>query len=278
MATAWKRTGLTTNVFRRVCIQTPAFASVDRRLRETGTFAVNKHSTGRGRSIRTPHFDEGILQRYDKNPSTNTRAGGHAVGVNRRLLWNVEGEQNFRSFHRQKVQALLGPNDHLRRDQFVRWFVHQNTEKSDFPAMLLFTNETCFTREGIFNSHNDHVREEANPVLYLYGHQQRLVVDVWAGTVSYFLTVPNLLPRRLKAQIYRGFLEEKLPEILEENPGSQEKHVVPAQQGCGSLCTSDPTASHRHLQLSLDWAGRTCGLASQVTGPHTNELLPMGQY
>ena len=32
---------------------------------------------------------------------------------------------------------------------------------------------------------------------------------------------------------------------------------------------------HRHLQLSLDWMGQANGLASQITGPHTNGLLPM---
>jgi len=37
------------------------FASVDRHLRETGTFAVNRPSRGRGRSVRTPQFNENVL-------------------------------------------------------------------------------------------------------------------------------------------------------------------------------------------------------------------------
>jgi len=36
--------------------------------------------------------------------------------------------------------------------------------------------------------------------------------------------------------------------------------------------------SHRHLQQSLDCAWRTNGLASQVTGNHTNGILPIGPH
>jgi hypothetical protein len=44
----------------------------------------------------------------------------------------------------------------------------------------------------------------------------------------------------------------------------------------GSLCTSGLRTSNRHLQL--DWTGRSCGLASQVTEPHINGLLTMRPY
>jgi hypothetical protein len=37
---------------------------------------------------------------------------------------------------------------------------------------------------------------------------------------------------------------------------SQEKHVVPAQWGYSSHCTSGPKTSHLHLQRSLGWTGR----------------------
>ena len=39
---------------------------------------------------------------------------------------------------------------------------------------------------------------------------------------------------------------------------------------------SSSVTTHRNLQLTLDWTGRPNGLASKVTGPHTNGLLPMG--
>ena len=95
-----------------VCPDYRTFASAYRRLGETGTFAVNRTSTGQGQSVRTPQCDADVLQRFENNPSTSTRAVGQAVGVDR-LVWKVVRQQQLHSFHRQKVQAL-GPNDYLR--------------------------------------------------------------------------------------------------------------------------------------------------------------------
>jgi hypothetical protein len=108
------------------------------------------------------------------------------VGVDHHLVWNVVHEQ-----HQQNVQALLGHNDYLHQDQFVHWFVHQSTQKPDFPAMVLFIDEACFTSEGIFHNHNSHVWAEANPhAASAHCHQQRFVVHVWAGIVNDFLIWP----------------------------------------------------------------------------------------
>jgi hypothetical protein len=86
---------------------------------------------------------------------------------------------------------------------------------------------------------------------------------------------PYLLPRRLSIQIYRMFMEEKLPEMLEGIPlAFKEKHMEPARWDCHSLCTSGLRTSH-HLQQSLNWTGPASVLASQVSRPHTNGLLSM---
>jgi hypothetical protein len=110
------------------------------------------------------------------------------------------------------MQAVLGLSDYVRRDQFVRWFVHQYTEKPEFSAMVFFTDDACVTREGIFDSHNSHVWAEANPrAASAHCHyQQRFAVNVWAEIVNVFFIGPYLLPRRGSAHIYRVFLEEKL--------------------------------------------------------------------
>jgi hypothetical protein len=90
-----------------------------------------------------------------------------------------------------------------------------------------------------------------------------------------FLIGPYL-PRWLSAQIYQVFLEEKLLEMMEKIlPALRRNTVVPARQGCSSLCTSGLRTSHHHLQWSLDWKWRACGFVSQVTRPHTNTLLPV---
>lgn len=78
-------------------------------------------------------FDEDVLQRFfEKNPSSGTRAVGDAFGVDRRLVWNVVREQDVHPFHRQKLQAPLGPSDFLRRDKFIGLFTRVRRSPS-FP-------------------------------------------------------------------------------------------------------------------------------------------------
>ncbi|GFG28178.1 hypothetical protein Cfor_07830, partial [Coptotermes formosanus] len=57
---------------------------------------------------------------------------------------------------------------------------------------------------------------------------------------------------------------------------TQEKRVASARRGCGSCLISCSRTSHCNLQRSLDWKGRACGLAFQVTGLHIIGLVLMG--
>ena len=172
-----------------VCPDYRMYASVVCCLWETGTFAVNRHSTGQGQSVHMLQFYEGILKHFEKNPSTSTHVVGHAVGVDR-IVWNVVHEQ-----HQQNVQALLRHNIYRRQDQFVHWFVHQSTQKPNFPAMVLFVDEACFTREGIFNNHNSHIWAEGNPhAESAHCHQQCFVINIWAGIDMTFCFGLNCYP------------------------------------------------------------------------------------
>jgi hypothetical protein len=69
------------------------------------------------------------------------------------------------------VQAPLGPNEYLRRDQFIRWFVHQRTEKPNFSAMVLFTDEACFTQEGF-----------STAITAMFGQKQTLMLHLFIAT------------------------------------------------------------------------------------------------
>jgi hypothetical protein len=80
-----------------VCVSTVyrTFASVDRRLEEIDTFAVNVHSTERRPSVRKLYFDSEILQGLENNSSTSTGAFAHEVVVDRRQVWNVVRNNSF---------------------------------------------------------------------------------------------------------------------------------------------------------------------------------------
>ena len=52
--------------------------------------------------------------------------------------------------------------------------------------------------------------------------------------------------------------------------------MVAAASTIREMRFSAESTHHHHLQQSLDWTGWASVLASQVTGPHINGLLPVG--
>jgi hypothetical protein len=72
---------------------------------------------------------------------------------------------------------------------------------------------------GIFNSRQNHVWAEGNPLAaFIYCQEQSFSFNVWAGIAHDLVTGPYLLSLQLIAQIYWLFSEEALPEFLEEFP------------------------------------------------------------
>ena len=81
--------------------------------------------------------------------------------------------------------------------------------------ILNLADESCFTRERIYNSRNSHVWSMRNPhSTIVRSHQHRFCVNVWAGIVDDFLLGSYTLPERLNANIYLIYLENVLPELL----------------------------------------------------------------
>ena len=130
-------------------------------------------------------------------------------------VWRVLRQNNFHSFHFQRVQGLLEA-DFAPRLQFSQWILCKQEEHELFADRILFTDEAFFCREGVFNIHNSHHWQVNNPhVIYPHSHQHRFSVNVWAGIVGDNLIGPYLMPSPLTGAVYREFLQEVLPQLLE---------------------------------------------------------------
>jgi hypothetical protein len=93
-----------------------------------------------------------------------------AFGVDRRLVWNVVREQNLHPFHRQKVQAPLGPSDFLRRDKFIGLF----TKIQKIPTFPRW----CCSRIV----HASPEREFSTATTAMFGQKQTLMLHLFTGT------------------------------------------------------------------------------------------------
>lgn len=195
------------------------FYRVDRSLRESGRMKVQNNNAGRPRRTRTFDREERILNLVENNPRISSRRVSAIVGqISHQSVLRVLHEQQLRPYHIQPIQALH-EGDHNRRLNFSRWFIQKCVENDLFLNTILSTDEAMFTNNGMFNIHNEHEWSEENPHSFMQvQHQHRFSINVWAGVVENYLLGPIELPNRINAQVYQNFLEEDLPQLLENVP------------------------------------------------------------
>ena len=98
-------------------------------------------------------------------------------------VWRALNRNDYHPYHFQRVQGLC-PADYGPRERFAQWFLDQEVEDANFAERVLFTDESTFSRDGIFNNHNYHSWHQNNPHVIHESHRQhRYTVNVWAGIV-----------------------------------------------------------------------------------------------
>ena len=188
----------------------------DQRLRETGSFANNQGADrGRQRYVRVPNLEEMIIDAIEEEPGASTRGIAREFNVSSSLVHRVLKEDGLNPYHKTRVQAL-NPADYPLRAEFCEWLLRVSIDNSNFISNIMWTDEATFTRDGVYNTHNNHVLARLNPqATHERAHQVRFGLNVWAGILNNQLIGPFILPQRLNAENY---LEENLPELLENVP------------------------------------------------------------
>jgi len=126
-------------------------------------------------------------------------------------VFDVLHDENLFPYHLQQVQDL-GEDDCPSHNQMSEWYMNQCNQIPNFAEKVLWTDESCFTREGPFNSRNSHIWNDVNPHgTYVNSYQRKFSVNIWAGIVGNVLLGPVLLPARLNGETYLAFHENVLP-------------------------------------------------------------------
>ena len=82
--------------FSNLCLPSHlTIASVDRRLRETGSFAISNNCIAHLRSLRTPETEEYVLDRFQEIPSSSTQAVAAEISVSPSKLGRVLREEQI---------------------------------------------------------------------------------------------------------------------------------------------------------------------------------------
>lgn len=240
------------------------FARIERRLRENGALKPLTVNCGRSRIIRNPQMEEEILDTLEEHPEESTRGLSRQMGVSKDVVHRVIKEQLLHPYHLQSVQELL-PADFELRLTFCRFIQERRAEDIHFHNKILFTDEACFTKRGVTNSHNEHVYADENPHAIRQRHfQKEFQLNVWAGIIGEHLIGPVVLPARLNGEMYLNFLQETLPDLLDDLPLLFRVGMWFLHDGAPPHFTLN-VRNHLHVQFPNKWIGR--GVDAPVKWP-----------
>ncbi|KAJ4450932.1 hypothetical protein ANN_02367 [Periplaneta americana] len=190
----------------------------------------------------TPEVQEEILEAVDMTPSISTRRVALQVNVPHTTVWRLLKEYQLYPYHLQRVQAL-SPADYPARVRFCQWFLQQCGVNPNFPALVLFTDEAQFTRDGITNFHNQHVWAYENPRATVPSHHQA----------------------------YTNFLENTIPHVLEDTPLINRQHIHFLHDGAPAHFSR---TARRYLDRRFPdrWIGRGDPISWPPRSPDLNPL------
>lgn len=179
------------------------FLRLHERMLETGQILpVNNINGGPERYIRNVDNEERILELIEEDPTTSTRRIASRLGIGKSSVNRVLLAYGFHDFKYTRVQKLQ-PEDYPRRVEFCEWIVRKNEEDENFTKNVLWTDESFFTQDGCFNSHNWHYYDIENPHrTWQRNSQHRWKFNIWAGITNDQIIGPYLLPDRLNVSTF----------------------------------------------------------------------------
>ncbi|GFU13547.1 transposase-like protein [Trichonephila clavipes] len=238
--------------------RTPAhtmFARLHQQLCETGSF--QRAARNRNWTARTELNEEIVLDMVETTPSLSTRGIANEIVISYNSVWRILDDSALHPFHYQRVQSLK-ECDFAPRQAFSQWYLQERIANPFFAASVLFTDETSFSRQGIFNTHNSHSWAAANPhVTRTRAAQDHFLLNVGAGILGDHLIGPYILPDRLTGPRYLISLKQVLPELLDS------AHVTAAtrtsmwfQQDGAPAHFSISVRNHLNATCGERWIGR----------------------
>lgn len=168
----------------RRCPHPSTFESMLQRLRRNGIGRTNNIDRGADRYVQTVRLEEEVLNEIENNRGVSIRELSRQFHASYETIRSILKENGLHAYHYQRVQHLQEA-DFPERLNFCHWYLRNSVHNAQFNFNLCFTDESTFTRGGIFNYHNSHIYAEENPhQIRPSNYQHRFSLNVWAGIVG----------------------------------------------------------------------------------------------
>lgn len=133
-------------------------------------------------------------------------------------VYKILKRHKFRVFKFTRVQ-YLHMGDPQRRTEFCHYLMNNYTLNGNFLNQILWTDESNFSNNGLFNIKNTHYWSQTNRHYTRdRNFQRRISINVWCGIIGTHILGPYFYEGTLTTQRYLNFLEHEFQDYLDDLP------------------------------------------------------------
>lgn len=208
------------------------------------------------------------------HPTTSTRELSTECDISQSSVCRILKKHKFRSYKYQIHQHLYG-DDNDRRLVYCNWFLNAVQQNPGFPFHILYSDESRFTNQGMFNRNNTRYWAQENPRLVGRGNiQERFGFNCWLGVLGDRIIGPIFFDGTLTGERYLFFLQNQTAEFLDLLPLAYLQNLFFQQDG------APPHNSRRVMEYLNNLYGERL-IANQGHirwPPRSPDLTPLDYY
>lgn len=245
-------------VFERICRNLVQSSSINK---TRGKYSVNASVN-----------EINVLAQIHINPENSSRNIAREVGITDRGVRKVLKKYKFHDYKFKPVQTLY-PVDYQRRLRFCEWFRQEQNNDPLIARKIIWSDESIFTNQGIYNRKNKHYYATNNPHLYQEVRPQiRYSLNMWCGIFDNMVIGPFFIPGNLNAETYLNILQVNLEDFLDSLPLAQLRNLKYFQHDGARPHTARIVQRYLNNRFPNAWIGNNGPVEWPTRSPCLNPL------
>ena len=188
------------------------FRTLEIQFRNQGQEERNQHQVEN--FIISEEMEINVLAYCEAYSTISTRELARELNISRESVRRILRKHDYKCYRFQLHQHLYD-NDQERRLAYCHWF----RENAHLNNKILFTDESHFANNGIFNRHNTCYWSRVNRhKIRTNNYQGRFGVNVWAGIIGTKVLGPIFLEGNLTGERYFHLLTNEIENEIDDLP------------------------------------------------------------
>lgn len=199
--------------------------------------------------------EQQILNYFAQNPTFSLRRVGRHFRVDHKTVHKVLKREKLKAYKYKKVHAMLS-RDKPVREAYCRWMLGKVEQDPDFLYNVMWTDESTFTRNGLWNRQNLRYWSRENPHLRREtSHQYRFAVNVWAGIHRNTIVGPVFIDGSMNGQKFLELLRGPVSEYMDSLSLNAYRHMWYQLDGAPPHSVV-PVRAYLNNMFGEQWIGR----------------------